>query len=129
MILVDTSVWVDHLRAGQRVLQRLLEAELVLGHPWVTGELALGHLAQRQEILELLNQLPSASTATAEEMLVLVDRHGPMGSGIGYVDVQLIAATLITPGAQFWTRDKRLAATAVRLGIAFEPTVGPRKSP
>ena len=117
MVLVDTSVWIDHLRTGSRRLTEHLQQDRILGHPWVTGELALGNLSQRSEILILLSSLPQASLATLDEVLSLIDRESLHGLGIGYVDAQLIAATRLTPGATLWTRDKRLAATAERLGI------------
>lgn len=121
MILVDTSIWVKHLRHGHGALQRLLEHGLVLGHPWVVGELALGHLSQRREILGLLTRLPGATVVTPEEILRFVERHHLVGLGIGFVDVQLLAATQITPDALLWTSDKRLAAAAARLGIGVDP--------
>ncbi|MGH9022661.1 MAG: type II toxin-antitoxin system VapC family toxin [Acidimicrobiia bacterium] len=121
MILVDTSVWVDHLRRGHPGLTRLLEGGLVLGHPWVRGELALGHLAQRREVLGLLDQLPQATVATDEEVLALVEGHQLFGLGIGYVDAQLLAAARLTPDARLWTADKRLAAAAVRLDLHTDP--------
>lgn len=99
MILVDTSVWINHLRIGQPTLVRLLEAGLVLGHPWVVGELALGRLAQRHEIIELLEGLPQATVATDAEVMTLVNRHELYGVGIGYVDAQLLAATRLTADA------------------------------
>ncbi len=116
MILVDTSIWVDHLRAGDAALARLLERGAVLTHPWVIGELALGTLAQRQEVLGLLAGLPRAEVATAAETLRCIDHHRLHGLGIGYVDVQLLAAAHLTPDARLWTRDRRLAAAATRLG-------------
>jgi predicted nucleic acid-binding protein len=122
MILVDTSIWVDHFRTGDRVLGRLLETGLVLHHPWITGEIALGHLVQRQEILGLLGSLPAAPVAEPGEILVFVERHQLSGRGVGYVDVQLLAAAGLA-GATIWTRDKRLAAAATRLGSAVEPRV------
>lgn len=117
MILVDTSVWIDHLRAGEPALVRLLDDGDVLGHPSVTGELAMGHLQPREELLVLLGQLPQATVATDREVLALVERKNLMGLGIGYVDAQLLAATLLTDGARLWTRDRRLSATAERLGV------------
>lgn len=123
MILVDTSVWIDHLRAGRRVLRRLLERGAVLGHPWVTGELALGNLSQRRAVLGLLGSLPRADVLTPDEMLVFLDRHRLAGTGVGYVDVQLLAATRLTPDASLWTTDKRLAAIATRLGLAVDPAL------
>ena len=117
MILVDTSVWVDHLRAGGRALVHLLDHGLVLAHPWVTGELALGHLSQRQDILGLLTGLPSAQIATDAEVLGLIEAEQLYGLGIGYVDAQLLAATRLTPDARLWTADKRLAVVARRLRL------------
>ena len=118
MILVDTSIWIDHLRTGDTELIELLHNNLVLAHPWVTGELALGHLSRRSEILGLLLNLPQACVATDREVLTLIENRHLAGQGIGYVDAQLLAATLLTSGARFWTRDKRLAATATKLHIA-----------
>jgi predicted nucleic acid-binding protein len=117
VILVDTSVWVDHLRSGERTLVNLLDHGLVLAHPWVTGELALGHLSQRQEILGLLTDLPSAEIATDAEVLGLIEAEQLYGLGIGYVDAQLLAATRLTADARLWTADKRLAAVARRLRL------------
>lgn len=118
MILVDTSVWVEHLRSGQTDLARLLDGGLVLGHAWVSGELALGHLVGRSELLSLLAALPQAVVATPEEILVLVEHHQLYGIGIGYVDAQLLASTALTAGAQLWTADRRLDAAAIRVGCA-----------
>lgn len=119
MILVDTSLWVDHLRQGHPPLAELLEDARVLGHPWVAGELALGHLSKRREILGLLGRLPQASVATDEEVMTLVHRHRLFGLGIGYVDAQLLAATLLTGDAVLWTADRRLTAAAQRLDVAW----------
>lgn len=121
MILVDTSIWIDHLRTGDAELIELLRNNLVLAHPWVTGELALGHLSRRSEILGLLHNLPQAVVATDREVLTLIENRHLAGQGIGYVDAQLLAASLLTSGARFWTRDKRLAATAGKLRIARDP--------
>lgn len=121
MILVDTSIWVDHLRTGHAVLIELLERGVVLGHPWVIGELALGRLARRGEIIGLLASLEQATVATPDEVLTLIDRHELHGAGIGYVDAQLLAATRLTPEAALWTTDQRLAAAASRLGCAADP--------
>lgn len=118
MILVDTSIWVDHLRAGDPELVGLLQDGQVLAHPWVTGELALGHLSRRSEILGLLQNLPRAPVATDVEVLTLIDNQHLFGLGIGYVDAHLLAATMLTTDARLWTRDKRLAAAAVDHGLA-----------
>lgn len=122
MILVDTSVWVDHLRAGDPRLAGLLDSGLVLGHPWVAGELALDHLAQRGEVLRLLAGLPQAEVATATEVAAFIETHRLYGLGIGYVDAQLLASTRLTVDARLRTRDRRLAAAAERLGVADSST-------
>jgi predicted nucleic acid-binding protein len=121
VILVDSAVWVDHLRAGDRRLAALLDRAAVLAHPWVTGELALGRLRNRAEILRLLDDLPQATVATTGEMRALVDAHELHGLGVGYVDAQLLAATLLSEDASLWTRDRRLRAAAQRLNVAYVP--------
>ncbi len=117
MILVDTSIWIDHLRAGDRELSELLRHGQVLAHPWVTGELALGHLSRRSEILGLLHNLPQATVATDDEVLALIDQRQLFGLGIGFVDSHLLAATALTTAARLWTRDKRLAGVAAQHGL------------
>ena len=121
MILVDTSVWVDHLRSGDEGLIALLNANRVLLHPFVLGELACGNLRQRAELLSLLKGLPQISIAQDEEVLFFIERHELMGRGIGYVDAHLLAAVALENGAQLWTRDKRLKQVASVQGVAFEP--------
>lgn len=116
MILLDTSIWIDHFRSGHPTVVRLLESGQVLCHPWVVGELALGRLSRRAEILGLLSSLPHAPVATPREVLTLVEHHRLDGIGIGYVDAQLLAATRLEPGTRLWTNDQRLAAAAQRLG-------------
>jgi predicted nucleic acid-binding protein len=118
VILVDTSIWIDHLRTGEPELTELLRERQVLGHPWVTGELALGHLSRRSEILGLLHNLPQANVATDDEVLTLIDKRQLFGLGIGYVDAHLLSATALTPAARLWTRDKRLALVAAQHGLA-----------
>lgn len=122
MILVDTSVWIDHLRSGDSTLASLLDNSAVLAHPWVTGELALGNLSRRDEVLGLIQGLPQAMLATDSEVLSLIEQEALYGAGIGYVDAQLIAATRLTPDTALWTRDKRLSAVTARLGLSFQPT-------
>lgn len=119
MILVDTSVWIDHLRSGSARLAGLLERSAVLSHPSVTGEIALGRLKQRRDVLGLLNGLPQAVAATPSEVLTLIERHELHGMGIGYVEAQLLAATRLTSGASLWSNVRRLEAVAQRLGCAF----------
>jgi len=121
LILVDTSVWVDHLRTGDEGLAELLDAGLVLTHPFVIGEVALGNLRQRELVLDALSGLPSAIVATDAEVLQFIDRHAVFGRGIGYVDVHLLAGARLTGGVQLWTNDNRLRSVALELGLAFRP--------
>jgi predicted nucleic acid-binding protein len=120
LILVDTSVWVDHLRRGDARLIALLENASVLVHPLVIGEIACGSLADRHMVLGLLQDLPMTAVAEADELLAFIERHRLYGKGIGYVDVHLLAAVVLTDGARLWTRDKRLRAAADSLGRSFE---------
>ena len=117
MILVDTSIWIDHLRHRDARLAALLEQELVLIHPYVIGELALVQSRRRDDLADLLD-LPSANVASDEEVLHFIDREALFGIGIGYVDAPLLAATRLTQGASFWTRDRRLHAAAEKLSLA-----------
>ena len=121
MILVDTSVWVDHLRAGNAALGALLDTGRVLAHPFVIGELALGILRQRDVVIAALHNLPRAVVATDREIMYFIDRHRLFGRGIGYVDVHLLAAVRLTAGATLWTRDRRLLAAAKQFGLAAAP--------
>ncbi|MAE69282.1 MAG: VapC toxin family PIN domain ribonuclease [Gemmatimonadetes bacterium] len=111
MILVDTSVWIDHLRLGEEELERLLGEGRVLSHPFVIGELACGNLRNRAEILGLLSALPTASTASHAEVLRLVDDRVLAGKGLGWIDVHLLASALVTK-CPLWTKDKALRAAA-----------------
>ena len=120
MILVDSSVWIDHLRAGEPALLDILNAGLVLTHPFVVGELACGNLKNRTAVLSLLQDLPAAPVATDEEVLFFIERHALMGRGIGYVDAHLLAAVTLGGGTRIWTRDKRLRTVADALALAYE---------
>ncbi len=119
MILVDTSVWIDHLRRGDSGLVELLERSAVVMHPFVVGEIACGSLRARQSILELLQDLPPAVVADSDEVLQFIERHVLHGKGIGYVDVHLLASVALTEGAKIWTRDMNLHQIAVALGCAY----------
>jgi predicted nucleic acid-binding protein len=119
VILADTSVWVDHLRASDKALVALLDAGMVLAHPFVIGELALGNLRQREIVLEALTDLPHASVATDAEVRHFIERHALFGRGIGYIDAHLLAAVQLTAGTELWTNDKRLHGVAVQLGLAI----------
>ncbi|MGR7996888.1 MULTISPECIES: type II toxin-antitoxin system VapC family toxin [unclassified Xanthobacter] len=118
MILVDTSIWIDHLRVGDALLVQRLEAAEVLCHPFVLGELALGSLRQRHMILNAIASLPQAVQAEDGEVLALIEAEKLFGEGIGYVDAHLLAATRLTAGGRLWTRDRRLNAIGTRLGVA-----------
>jgi predicted nucleic acid-binding protein len=120
VILVDTSVWVDHFRRGEPHLLDALNNGLVLMHPFVLGELACGNLKRRTEVLSLMSELPLAAIATEDEALEFIDRRRLMGRGIGYIDVHLLASVVLTATATLWTRDKRLSVVADDLALIFE---------
>jgi len=121
VILVDTSVWIDHLRSTDDVLAHLLDIGQVVVHPFIVGELALGSLHKRDLILQTLQDLQQAEVATEQEVLHFVARHALFGRGIGYVDAHLLASVRLTAGISLWTRDKRLLAVAEQLGMAARP--------
>ena len=121
MILVDTSVWVDHLRRGNGDLARLLDAWQVLMHPFVLGELACGNLQSRRELIRLWQDLPPIATVQDDEALYFIEQRQLMRRGIGFVDVHLLGAVLLMPTARIWTRDRRLAEVAGELGVGFSP--------
>lgn len=123
MIVVDTSVWIDHLRQSNPGLQHALEGGAVGTHGAVNGELALGRLADRSAVLAALHGLVRAVPATDDEVLRLVEDHGLVGSGIRWVDAQLLASTRLTAGASLWTHDRRLRAAADRLHISHPDRV------
>lgn len=120
MILVDTSIWIDHLRSGNHQLIELLDRSQVLVHPFVTGELACGNLRNREEILRLLNDLPQSPVASPAEALHFIERNQLMGQGIGYIDVHLLAATALAESTLLWTSDKRLKKVAIGMKLAFK---------
>ena len=117
MILVDTSIWIDHFRRGNAALAGLLENGLVCTHQFVIGELACGNLRSRAEVLGLMQALPRLVPATEEEALRFIEERQLMGRGIGYIDVHLLAATIIE-GARLWTKDKSLKGIAEQTGCA-----------
>ena len=116
-LLVDTSVWVDHLRKGDPLLAEALVDHRVAMHPHILGEIALGALKNSRTVLSLLENLPQASSATDREVQTFVERRGLFGRGIGYVDAHLLAATSLAPGLAIWTRDKRLMGVASDLNL------------
>jgi predicted nucleic acid-binding protein len=122
LILVDTSIWVDHFREPIEQLERLAASVLLVQHPFVTGELALGSLRERDTILAYLSEdLPRAQVASEREFLTFVIRESLAESGIGFVDSHLLASCKLMPGTYLWTRDKRLARWALECGVAWEP--------
>ena len=120
MIVVDTSVWIEHLRTGGSPLGQALVAGHVLGHAFVIGELACGNLRNRAEILALLRELPEAPVAEHDEVLAFIDLHHLTGIGIGWIDAHLLAATCLV-GARLWTRDRDLREAARISGVALMP--------
>ncbi|MBA2411984.1 MAG: type II toxin-antitoxin system VapC family toxin [Burkholderiaceae bacterium] len=119
MILVDTSIWIEHLRSGVPALTAALEKNLVLTHAFVLGELACGNLMNRRKVLQLLEDLPAAAVATELEALEFIQRRALMDRGIGYIDVHLLASVVLDGSAQLWTRDKRLAKVAKGMKLAY----------
>lgn len=117
MTLVDTSVWVAHLRSGDAALRQLLENGEVLTHPFVTGELACGNLSKRAEVLRHLDTLPRAAVARDTEVRRLVEDHRLYGRGIGWIDAHLLASALLSH-CRLWSHDQRLRAVAARVGAA-----------
>ena len=117
MILVDTSIWIDHLRSGSRNLELLLNNNQVLLHPFVLGELACGNLDRRTEVLALLGNLPTAPVATEAEVLYFIEQHRLMGKGIGYIDIHLLASMSLAKSGSLLTRDKRLGRIAAELAL------------
>ena len=118
MILVDTSVWVDHLRRPNSEMIDHLTVSDILIHAFVIGELACGTLPNRS-VLQRLDDLPQIVQATNDEVLSLIESHGFMGRGIGYIDAHLLASVIRDGSASLWTRDQRLKRIAEEMGIAF----------
>jgi hypothetical protein len=118
MVLVDTSVWVKHLRDGEPALEDLLEHGHVMCHPFIVGELACGNLEKRTEILGLLQALPIAVSAGHDEVLRFIEDNRLMAKGLGFIDMHLLASALLSE-LRLWTLDKRLQQVALKLGLAF----------
>ena len=117
MALVDTSIWVTHLRHGAIGLEALLHDGRVVGHPFIVGELACGNIRNRSEIISLLQRLPGAIQAEHEEVMQFIENYGLMGKGLGYIDMHLLASARLT-GVPLWTLDKKLNEVAIKLGLA-----------
>ena len=120
MILVDTSVWVDYLRGNCPQLAKFLEKNQVVMNPLIIGELACGNLKNRAKLLSLWKSLETTPTATHDENLFFIEDNRLMGKGIGYIDIQLLATTKLSPGLKLWTHDKRLANIAEQMGCKFD---------
>jgi predicted nucleic acid-binding protein len=118
MILVDTSIWIDHLHRGDAALADLLADGEVLLHPYVRTEIALGSIRDRQTVLAMLGAIPAAPVVSTEELLVLVESNRFFATGLGLTDAHLISSALVVDEALIWTRDKRLEAVAIRLGVS-----------
>ncbi len=121
MIVVDSSIWIDHIHAGEPFLQSLLLREHALMHPHALGEIALGSIRNRTQVLERFMMLPVPNVAKEGYVQFLIDEMELFATGIGYTDAHLLAAARLTPDGLLWTRDKRLHKQAVRLGIAYDP--------
>jgi predicted nucleic acid-binding protein len=119
MILVDTSIWVSHLREGDAQLKALLRDEEVLCHPFVVGELACGNIKNRTEVLTELQALPMARIVTDEEVLWFIEANRLMGLGLGLIDVHLLASALLS-NAPLWTTDKHLRRASANLDVAYQ---------
>ena len=118
MVLVDTSVWVAHLRIGNIGLETLLNDGQVVCHSLIIGELACGNLKNRHEILSLLQSLPMAAQVDHEEVIKFIDNHQLMGKGLGYIDMNLLASAIITH-IPLWTLDERLKDVSSTLGVKY----------
>ena len=118
MVLVDTSVWVAHLRDGDTGLETLLNEGHVLCHPFIVGELACGNLKNRAEILSLLQELPKAIYAEYEEVMQFIENYRLMGTGLGYLDAHLLSSAVLTR-IPLWTLDKKLNQVSLKLGLAY----------
>ena len=121
MILIDTSVWVDHFHGRQHQLVAALEQEQIVTHPFVIGELACGNIRARSETLSMLKRLPTISPATDSDALALIELRGLMRRGLTYGDVHLLASAAITDGVWLWTNDKKLRAAAEAMNLAYRP--------
>lgn len=121
MILVDTSIWIDHFRYDDAELRKIINDDKLLCHPFVVGELALGSLRERGAVLAYLAAQREAMIATHAEVMTMIDRNSIFSIGIGYTDAHLLTSTLLDRRSSLWTRDKRLAAAAQKVGAALYP--------
>ena len=117
--LVDTSVWIDHLRSNSSALRRLLDDDSVMCHPLVIGEIACGNMKHRSEVLESLAVLPTAPTVDYQELLMFLETHRLFGQGIGWIDIHLLASAMLHQ-VTLWTLDQPLRQAARRLRCSYE---------
>ena len=122
MVLIDTSVWIDHLRSREPELASLEDGRQIVIHPMVIGELACGNLPNRYDVLEHLEGLPQVTVASDDEVLFFIEHHRFMGTGITYIDAHLLTASVLHGTTQLWTRDRRMMAAADQLDIMFAPS-------
>jgi predicted nucleic acid-binding protein len=121
MIVVDSSIWIDHIHHGEAHLGSLLLRDHALMHPHVLGEIALGNIRNREQVIDRFLLLPVPNVAKEGHMLTLIESDDLIATGIGYTDAHLLASALLTPGGKLWTRDKKLHVQAERLGVAYQP--------
>ncbi len=122
MVLVDTSVWIDHLRSREPEMASLEDGRQIFMHPMVIGELACGNLTNRNDVLRYFSRLPRIVLATDDEVLFFIELHRLMGTGIGYIDAHLLTASVLHGATQLWTRDRRMMTVADELDIRFTPS-------
>jgi predicted nucleic acid-binding protein len=118
MVLVDTSVWVEHLREGTIGLEELLDDGQVICHPFIIGELACGNLKNRSEVLSLLQALPMAIRVEHEEVMQFIENNNLMGKGLGYIDMHLLASAILTK-VPLWTHDRKLKEISSKLNLEY----------
>lgn len=121
MIVVDSSIWIDHIHHGDPVLSALLLRDHALMHPHALGEIAMGNIRNRVQVIARFLRLPVPHVTKDGHLLSFIDNEGLVATGIGYTDAHMLASALLTPGGKLWTRDKRLRVQAERLGVAYTP--------
>jgi hypothetical protein len=120
LILPDSSIWVEHLRKPLPHLIDLLDQDEILGHPFVTGEVSLGSIANRERVVAELGSLPQLPVQAHTRVAYLIESATLWGQGVGYIDAHLLASTLVVQGTLLWSKDKRQLAQAAKLGVAYE---------
>lgn len=121
VVVVDTSIWIDHFRSTDLRFKQLVADRLVLQHSFVTGEIAVGNLRDRGQIMRALRGLPQVEPVSDDDFHAFLCETNLSGTGLGFVDVHVLAATAATPGATIWTSDRRMREQAKRLGLVYSP--------